>query len=104
MPHVPHHLVVMDRGAVDDLYYGTSTLYRMDHLRAWAGPVGWWSLFVMLVVWVMLCMSCLLRRQWESERLSYPIADIRSEEHTSELQSHSFISYAVFCLKKKQMN
>src|ERR1051326_9520971 len=22
----------------------------------------------------------------------------RSEEHTSELQSHSFISYAVFCL------
>src|ERR1051326_2685602 len=24
----------------------------------------------------------------------------RSEEHTSELQSHSFISYAVFCLKK----
>ncbi len=26
---------------------------------------------------------------------------VRSEEHTSELQSHSFISYAVFCLKKK---
>ena len=25
----------------------------------------------------------------------------RSEEHTSELQSHSDISYAVFCLKKK---
>src|SRR5213080_5591630 len=25
----------------------------------------------------------------------------RSEEHTSELQSHSGISYAVFCLKKK---
>src|ERR1051326_5206447 len=24
----------------------------------------------------------------------------RSEEHTSELQSHSFISYAVFCLTK----
>ena len=24
----------------------------------------------------------------------------RSEEHTSELQSHSDISYAVFCLKK----
>ena len=29
---------------------------------------------------------------------------IRSEEHTSELQSHSFISYAVFCLKKKTNN
>ena len=29
---------------------------------------------------------------------------VRSEEHTSELQSHSFISYAVFCLKKKTNN
>ena len=28
--------------------------------------------------------------------------DLRSEEHTSELQSHSFSSYAVFCLKKKK--
>src|ERR1051326_7236381 len=26
----------------------------------------------------------------------------RSEEYTFELQSHSFISYAVFCLKKKK--
>src|SRR3546814_10419076 len=29
-------------------------------------------------------------------------ADPRSEEHTSELQSLMRISYAVFCLKKKQ--
>src|SRR3546814_4974187 len=30
------------------------------------------------------------------------IAFLRSEEHTSELQSLMRISYAVFCLKKKQ--
>src|SRR3546814_4454832 len=30
-----------------------------------------------------------------------PTADGRSEEHTSELQSLMRISYAVFCLKKK---
>src|SRR3546814_5360928 len=29
--------------------------------------------------------------------------DLRSEEHTSELQSLMRISYAVFCLKKKQI-
>src|SRR3546814_8848303 len=29
---------------------------------------------------------------------------VRSEEHTSELQSLMRISYAVFCLKKKQQN
>ena len=30
--------------------------------------------------------------------------ELRSEEHTSELQSQSTISYAVFCLKKKKKN
>ena len=30
------------------------------------------------------------------------IDPVRSEEHTSELQSHAPISYAVFCLKKKK--
>ena len=37
-------------------------------------------------------------------RVSAIIIPERSEEHTSELQSHSFISYAVFCLKKKKNN
>src|SRR3546814_7626653 len=38
------------------------------------------------------------------ERLLGPlaVADVRSEEHTSELQSLMRISYAVFCLKKKK--
>src|SRR6056300_1926146 len=31
-----------------------------------------------------------------------PNTIMRSEDHTSELQSHSEISYAVFCLKKKK--
>src|SRR3546814_10267553 len=36
-------------------------------------------------------------------RIDLPVdAQIRSEEHTSELQSLMRISYAVFCLKKKK--
>src|SRR5881628_4143845 len=31
-----------------------------------------------------------------------PLDEARSEEHTSELQSLTDISYAVFCLKKKK--
>src|SRR3546814_5825486 len=38
-------------------------------------------------------------RQWRAVG-EFP-ADLRSEEHTSELQSLMRISYAVFCLKKK---
>src|SRR3546814_3169332 len=35
-------------------------------------------------------------------RQHYSYRDMRSEEHTSELQSLMRISYAVFCLKKKK--
>src|SRR3546814_8219569 len=35
-------------------------------------------------------------------RAEGPAAPLRSEEHTSELQSLMRISYAVFCLKKKK--
>src|SRR3546814_4630656 len=34
----------------------------------------------------------------------YPVHQLRSEEHTSELQSLMRISYAVFCLKKNRTN
>src|SRR3546814_8157204 len=58
------------------------------------------------------------RSEIDSHRLGQPLegmfaraidgpvtgADMRSEEHTSELQSLMRISYAVFCLKKKTKN
>src|SRR3546814_2649895 len=37
----------------------------------------------------------------DAERVGDFVETIRSEEHTSELQSLMSISYAVFCLKKK---
>src|SRR3546814_2088054 len=37
-----------------------------------------------------------LKRRWPK------MGEVRSEEHTSELQSLMRISYAVFCLKKKK--
>src|SRR3546814_8341519 len=38
----------------------------------------------------------------QEKRRQRHLGDDRSEEHTSELQSLMRISYAVFCLKKKQ--
>src|SRR3546814_1089324 len=37
----------------------------------------------------------------EGDILPRPVTCLRSEEHTSELQSLMRISYAVFCLKQK---
>src|SRR3546814_7639399 len=60
------------------------------------------------------CADCALCRWgdhcesvWQAEDSLFNVANItrpqvRSEEHTSELQSLMRISYAVFCLKKKK--
>src|SRR3546814_1744395 len=45
--------------------------------------------------------DCSLRHSQSPTEHSDPFA-LRSEEHTSELQSLMRISYAVFCLKKKK--
>src|SRR3546814_5418918 len=45
-----------------------------------------------------------LGRQTGLEPRPEPQGHVRSEEHTSELQSLMRISYAVFCLKKKKHN
>ena len=56
-----------------------------------------------LVAWIRYTAhKSLLHIDTESTRICNTnfIRPFRSEEHTSELQSHSEISYAVFCLKK----
>src|SRR3546814_9238165 len=47
-----------------------------------------------------------IRRMAEQHGMVEPFesGQVRSEEHTSELQSLMRISYAVFCLKKKKKN
>src|SRR3546814_1066785 len=45
--------------------------------------------------------EALLHLRGDLDRLGAALEDTRSEEHTSELQSLMRISYAVFCLKKK---
>src|SRR3546814_9493732 len=61
--------------------------------------------------WMCKCRECMdaqerpafgLNPGYHRSRICHP--RLRSEEHTSELQSLMRISYAVFCLKKKKHN
>src|SRR3546814_10723319 len=49
------------------------------------------------------CCRPALQRHWRSRPGGCKIERLRSEEHTSELQSLMRISYAVFCLKKQKL-
>src|SRR3546814_9649637 len=48
--------------------------------------------------------SAFIARGRLTDAAGQPVRGLRSEEHTSELQSLMRISYAVFCLKKKTQN
>src|SRR3546814_20772376 len=51
------------------------------------------------------CTTLVHRNSSETTAMGWPKAcSVRSEEHTSELQSLMRISYAVFCLKKKNIH
>src|SRR3546814_1796414 len=76
-------------------------------------PAGPYATSVSLLSWILFCMAAavlaivlaalyvaLFGRPAMQAKIGGKTA-IRSEEHTSELQSLMRISYAVFCLKKK---
>jgi len=75
-PFLPRHLVVMDPAVIKPLFAGGSSLYAANHWRAWLAPLGWWSFFAIAIAGVMLCLASLLRRQWDAERLNYPVAEV----------------------------
>src|SRR5579862_6656399 len=80
LPFLPKWLVVSDHKALLGFYTGAGTLYDRHTLRAWIGPVLWWTLFLSLLGFLMLCLNTLLRRQWtESEKLSYPLVTLPLE-------------------------
>src|SRR3546814_10432425 len=49
-------------------------------------------------------LSLAIGKEGQNARLAARLTGWRSEEHTSELQSLMRISYAVFCMKKKNIN
>ena len=75
--HIPSWLVVSNKRALEGYYYGFSSIYESQNLLPWLPKILWWTLFILAVHLVMLCMSLIFRKQWvESERLSYPIIQL----------------------------
>ena len=74
---LPTWLTVQDARVLSGYYEGNSTLYEKMHLRAWAGPAAWWTLFILVLMFVMLCINTFVRLQWTArERLTYPIIQL----------------------------
>lgn len=74
LDRLPRWLTVSDTESLRHFYYGNSTLYEPANFMPWVGPIIIWSAFTAVVLFTMLCINSILRKQWvESERLTFPI-------------------------------
>ena len=78
--HLPSWMTLSDLSVLQDFYDGDTTFYTTRYLAAWWEPILWWTIFLSVVIWVMICIDLLLRKQWiERERLTYPIVRLPIE-------------------------
>lgn len=77
IPRLPRQWMVDDPAVYTGFFQGHDTLYRWPVLRAWLTPVLVWTAFLAVLLFVMLCVNTLLRKQWtDRERLTYPIVQL----------------------------
>jgi hypothetical protein len=75
--YIPSWATVTDRVILQGYVQGQESLYDDRIWRAWVIPGLAWSGFVILLVFVMVCINVIVRKQWtEGEKLSYPIIQL----------------------------
>jgi len=78
--HLPAGFTMTDKNILTGFYSGESTLYDIEHIKAWLVPASIWCSFVVVMLFVMLCINVLLRKQWtDREKLAYPIVKLPYE-------------------------
>jgi hypothetical protein len=74
---MPGWLAVSDLPALERLHDGDSTLLARPNLAAWWQPMLAWGGFLFVLLFVMLCINAVVRRQWtEDAKLSFPIVEM----------------------------
>ena len=75
--YIPTWLAVADRDVLSGYYEGDSTLHTKRHLLGWLMPVMSWFGFLFALLFVMLCITLIVRKPWtEDEKLAYPIIQL----------------------------
>lgn len=89
LPFLPEWLTVSNSRLLQGYYEGDLPLYTFETLLGWATPVLWWTTFISVLVFGMLCINIIIRKQWiEYEKLSYPIIHLPlhlTETHRNRL-------------------
>jgi len=97
---LPRWLTVSDHESLRNFYYGNSSLYRPENYMPWIVPVLCWSVFCAVLLFTMLCLNTILRKQWvDNERLTFPIVmlplEMTHESGALFRNRHMWMGFAV---------
>ena len=74
-------LVVKDKKAIMDFFEGSDKLVPWG---SWMGPLIFWSVFVLVLYFTIVCICIILRSRWvDQERLSFPLLQLPLEMVTT---------------------
>ena len=77
---LPSWLTVSDPVSLRSFYGGHSSLYQQANYLPWVVPALYWSAFCAALLFTLLCLNTVMRKQWvESERLTFPIIQLPFE-------------------------
>ncbi len=93
-PHLRGWLFISDPAIYKGYYQGNDSIWHVNYVKAWLPVVCAWTLFVTTLLFIMLCINAILRKQWtDSERLSYPIVQLPLQITSDQ----AFTSKGLFC-------
>ena len=76
-PHLRDGFFIKDEAIWKSYYLGNDSIWHWKYVSAWLPVVTVWTVFVTLLLFVMLCLNAILRKQWtDNERLTYPIVQL----------------------------
>ena len=77
---LPTWLTITDRKILQGYFEGDDTFWRPIYMEAWFVPIVAWSALVIVLLFMMLCINIIIRKQWiDHEKLSYPLTTLPVE-------------------------
>ncbi len=77
---LPTWLTITDRKILQGYFEADDTFWRPIYMEAWFVPIVAWSALVIVLLFMMLCINIIIRRQWiDHEKLSYPLTTLPVE-------------------------
>lgn len=78
--YIPDWIAVKDKTFLTEYYRGETSLYQWEIIEGWLTTTLTWGGFLCALVFVMVFINTLVRKQWtEHEKLSYPIIQLPLE-------------------------